>query len=841
MAVEKVVSDSPVIGEKSVMADESAPTKESFTATGEEYEQDDFMTRTGLNAKSFTRKHYGLGLVELDRKMKPRHLQMVAIGGSIGAGFFVGSGSALSKGGPATLFIDFFLVGVMVFNVVYAMGELAVMYPISGGFYTYAARFIDPSFGFAMAWNYTLQWAATLPLELTVCAITIGYWSPDISPGVWIAVFLAAIIILNMFGTLGYAEEEFWAACFKLTSISIFMIIALVLVCGGGPSSGSYDTYQGFKLWHDPGAFKNGFKGFCSVFVTAAFSFAGSELVGLAAAESRNPTASVPAAIKQVFWRICLFYIVALLFVGLLISCNDPNLLSSSSYSNSAASPFVLVGKYSGLKGLDHYMNAVILSSVLSLGIASVYGGSRTLLALAQQGFAPKIFTWVDRAGRPLPSVAFIIAFGCLAFLNLDAAGPVIFDWLLALSGLAMLVCWGSICLAHIRFRAAWKYNGHTLDEIPFKAIGGVWGSWLGLIFVVVILIAQFYVAIVAPVGESGMGTVEDFFMQYLGLPIVLAFWAGGYLWKRTRWISIEKIDIDTGRREHDWEAINAWRTELATFPWWKRLSYHNLAECRKEASMETDMNNAGPWSQADLPWDLLIDTFPFLTNQAYHALSVQLDFFRNMSTMNLSIPQDANGKKRLTAILDKASLVNDLVSSLTHSSELLIELKEMEYDEVINARRSEVSSMIDEASDNIQKVIAIQTKEVERGLGQQGAEIQEQQRRAEQERLFQQRINGVSHVQPAVLQQSHAPQQNILSEQIPGLHHASVSPARPQGYNLVPLNPVPVMVNFRHTLKLQHTPSPNQSPYKDKIAYTPKQAPQALMTLRFDECWLES
>lgn len=389
------------------------------------------------------------------------------------------------------MFIDFFLVGVMVFNVVYAMGELAVMYPISGGFYTYAARFIDPAFGFAMAWNYCLQWAATLPLELTVCAITIQYWAPDSNPGIWIAVFLIAIIILNMFGTMGYAEEEFWAACFKLTSISIFMIIALVLVCGGGPSSGSYSTYQGFKLWEDPGAFKNGFKGFCSVFVTAAFSFAGSELVGLAAAESRNPTESVPKAIKQVFWRICLFYIVALLFVGMLVSCNDENLLSSSSYSNSAASPFVLVGKYSGLKGLDHYMNAVILSSVLSLGIASVYGGSRTLLALAQQGFAPKIFTWVDRAGRPLPSVGFIIAFGCLAFLNLDAAGPVIFDWLLALSGLAMLVCWGSICLAHIRFRAAWKYNGHTLDEIPFKAIGGVYGSWVGLIFVVVILIAQ--------------------------------------------------------------------------------------------------------------------------------------------------------------------------------------------------------------------------------------------------------------------------------------------------------------------------------------------------------------
>ncbi|KAG5797562.1 hypothetical protein H9Q69_003422 [Fusarium xylarioides] len=216
-----------------------------------------------------------------------------------------------------------------------------------------------------------------------------------------------------------------------------------------------------------------------------------------------------------------------------------------------------------------------------------------------------------------------------------------------------MLVCWGSICLAHIRFRAAWKYNGHTLDEIPFKAICGVWGSWLGLIFVVVILIAQFYVAIVAPVGESGMGTVEDFFMQYLGLPIVLAFWAGGYLWKRTSWISIEKVDIDTGRREHDWEAINAWRTELATFPWWKRLrlwvSWEPDVELWIQANMDTDMNNPGPGpgprSQADLPWDSLIDTFPFLANQAHRALSIQLQFFRNMGTMNLPIPQDATAK----------------------------------------------------------------------------------------------------------------------------------------------------------------------------------------------------
>lgn len=189
---------------------------------------------------------------------------------------------------------------------VYALGELAVMYPVSGGFYTYSTRFIDPSWGFAMGWNYVFQWAIVLPLELTVCAITITYWNDSISEVVWILVFLAAITILNIFGALGYAEEEFISSVFKLCAIVIFMIIAFVLVLGGGPSDGRYNEYWGARYWYDPGAFRNGFIGFCSVFATAAFSFAGTELVGLAAAEAQNPAKSLPGAIKQVFWRITL-------------------------------------------------------------------------------------------------------------------------------------------------------------------------------------------------------------------------------------------------------------------------------------------------------------------------------------------------------------------------------------------------------------------------------------------------------------------------------------------------------------------------------------------------------
>ncbi|RDW76027.1 hypothetical protein BP5796_06848 [Coleophoma crateriformis] len=557
-------------------SDDVPPYVTNTGSHGHVYEQEklSFATRYGVTTESFKRRRDTGAEDLLNKTLKPRHLQMIAIGGSIGAGFFVGSGSALNRGGPATLLIDFAIMGVMIFNVVYALGELAVMYPVSGGFYTYSTRFIDPSWGFAMGWNYVFQWAIVLPLELVVAGLTVGYWNSDINVGVWITVFLVFIVLINVFGVLGYAEEEFWASVLKLGAIITFMLIGLILVCGGGPSNGKYSEYWGARLWYDPGAFKNGFKGVCSVFVTAAFAFSGTELVGLAAAESENPAKSLPGAIKQVFWRITLFYIVGLMFVGLLVSSTDDRLLGANPLIDVAASPFVIAAKDAGLKGYDHFINFVICISVISIGNSGVYGGSRTLCALAEQGYAPKMFAYIDKAGRPLPATIAILLFGCLGYINLSASGPVVFDWLLALSGLAALFTWGSICLAHIRFRSAWKYHGHTVDEIPFQAMFGVWGSWVGLVLIFLVLVAQFYTALY-PLGNDGkLGTAEDFFKSYLALPVVLFFWICGYMWKRAGWLRTSQIDVDSGRRVVDWNRINATKAEIAAYPLWKRIIY---------------------------------------------------------------------------------------------------------------------------------------------------------------------------------------------------------------------------------------------------------------------------
>ncbi|KAL6706837.1 Amino-acid permease inda1 [Coniothyrium glycines] len=551
------------------------PTVESDTheVTGEWRDQESFATRNGLNLQSFQRRPKGGPLVVLDKSMKTRHLHMIAIGGSIGAGFFVGSGKALNQGGPASLLLDFSIMGLMIFNVVYALGELAVMYPVSGGFYTYSTRFIDPSWGFAMGWNYVMQWAIVLPVELNVAAVTVHYWegAQTVSIAVWMTIFWIFIVVINIFGTLGYAEEEFWSSCLKLGATVVFMIIALVLVLGGGPSNGLYSEYWGARTWYDPGAFNNGFKGFCSVFVTAAFSFSGTELVGLAAAETKNPLKSLPGAIRQVFWRITLFYVLGLTFVGLLVRHDDRRLLGAAG-GGANTSPFVIAGKDAGLIGFDSFMNVVIMVSVVSIGVSGVYGGSRTLTALADQGYAPKFFTYVDRSGRPLFSVAFILLWGALCYMNLATTATTVFNWLYSLSGMAALFTWGSICLAHIRFRKAWAYHGHTLDEIPFRAAAGVYGSWLGLLIIVIVLLAQFYTSI-SPIGAVGpTGTASEFFQSYLAFFVVIAFWIAGYLWKHEGWLRTAQMDVDTGRRELDWDLINKEREEMKTWPAWKRL-----------------------------------------------------------------------------------------------------------------------------------------------------------------------------------------------------------------------------------------------------------------------------
>ncbi|CAF2001757.1 unnamed protein product [Rotaria magnacalcarata] len=504
----------------------------------------------------------------LHRTLKNRHLQMIAIGGSIGTGLFVGSGSALASGGPAALVLDFAIIGFMLFNVCMALGELAVTFPISGSFTIYGSRFLDPAWGFAMGWNYTLSWLTVMPLELTAAGIVIDYWGDTFNLGIWITIFLVILLIINLFGVRGYGEVELYMSIIKVLALIGFIILGIVLTVGGGPTH----EFLGGKYWHDPGAFADGFKGVCSVFVTAAFAFNGTELVGLAAAETENPQKTIPRATKQVFWRITLFYIVSLTLIGCLVPYTSPRLLQKSSSYDASASPFVIAMENAGIKVLPSIFNAVILCAVLSVANSSVYGASRTLCGLADVGQAPKVFAYVDRKGRPLTAVALSMLVGLVAYVNCAEVGIQVFNWLLAISGLSAFFTWGSICACHIMFRRAWKVQGHTLDELAFKAPFGIWGSVLGLLLNILCLIAQFYIAIF-PQGDRP--NADLFFQAYLAAPIILVFYVVRKVWKKTPFMTPTTVDLVTGRRFIDTaESIAEERAERMAWPWWRKMYF---------------------------------------------------------------------------------------------------------------------------------------------------------------------------------------------------------------------------------------------------------------------------
>lgn len=415
-----------------------------------------------------------------------------------------------------------------------------------------------------------MQWLVVLPLEIVAATLTIQYWNESINPNAWVAIFLFVIIGINLFGVKGYGEAEFVFSIIKVVAVVGFIILGIILDVGGGPNG----EYIGGRNWRDPGAFNHGFKGVCSVFVTAAFAFAGTELVGLAAAETENPRKSLPTAVKQVFWRIFLFYLVSLTLVGLLVPYTDDRLLNSASSADAKASPFVISIKNAGISGLPSVMNAVILIAVLSVGNSSIYGSSRTLAALADQGQAPKILGYIDRKGRPIVSIAIASALGFLAFLAGSSKQTEAFNWMLALSGLSSIFTWGSICLAHIRFRKGWKVQGHTLDELAFKSQAGLIGSWIGFLLNCLVLVAQFWTGF-APIGYASMTSselVQNFFEVYLAAPVVIMFYVVYKVWKRTPFIRSHNMDLHTGIRELNIaELVAEERAERAHWPAWKK------------------------------------------------------------------------------------------------------------------------------------------------------------------------------------------------------------------------------------------------------------------------------
>lgn len=494
-------------------------------------------------------------LPDLQRRLKSRHLQMIAIGGTIGTGLFIGSGTAISYAGPVGALIAYIFVGSIVFSVMTALGEVATFLPIAGAFASYATRLVDPSLGFAMGWIYWFSWASTFALELTATGLIIQYWDKSVPIAIFIAVFLVVIVLLNLLPVSFFGETEFWLSSIKVLTVIGFMIFAICMNAGVGD-----EGYIGFRYWVDPGPFNNyliedkpalaKFIGFWAVLIKAGFSYQGTELVGIAAGETQNPRKTIPSAIRKAFFRIIFFFIFTIFFIGIVVPSNDDRLTASdgsgADANNANASPFVIAAKRAGVNVLPSIINAVLLTVVLSAANSNVYSGSRILVGLAHEGFAPRFFVKTTKWGVPYWSVLFTSLFGLLGFLNVSNAGSTVFEWLMQIAGLAGFITWSSLNICHLAFMRALKARGISRDILPYKAFCQPYFSYYGLFFNCLIIITQGFTAFVPNF------SITDFFIDYLSLILFTLLYVGHKIIVRPAFVKPLEADIDTGRVELD-------------------------------------------------------------------------------------------------------------------------------------------------------------------------------------------------------------------------------------------------------------------------------------------------
>ncbi|KAF2761959.1 amino acid permease [Pseudovirgaria hyperparasitica] len=486
---------------------------------------------------------------ELKRQLKSRHLQMIAIGGTIGTGLFIGSGSALATAGPIGSLIAYVFVGTIVYSVMVSLGEMTTYIPVSGAFTAYASRFVDPTLAFAMGFIYWFSWAITYALELSVAGYIIQYWDPSLNIGIWIGVFWVLFTSINFLPVSFYGELEFWFASIKVVTIIGFMIFAICVDAGVGKQ-----PYLGFHNWLHPGPFVPylitgndslaKFVGFWAVLIKAGFAYQGTELLAIAAGETKNPRKEVPSAVRKTFFRILFLFCLTIFFIGLLVPSDNDALLSDA--SDASASPLVIAANLAGIAVLPSIINAVLLTAVLSAANSNVYSGSRILLGLAKENLAPSFFARTTRRGGvPVLAVCATAVFGLLGFLNLSASGGNVFNWLLNITAVAGFIVWACIGVCHLRFMDALKARGQSRDTLPYKAPLQPYLTWYGLFFNVLIILTQGFTAFIP-------FSVTDFFVAYVSLLLFVALWVGHKLVCRTAFVRAAEADLDSGRREID-------------------------------------------------------------------------------------------------------------------------------------------------------------------------------------------------------------------------------------------------------------------------------------------------
>lgn len=468
----------------------------------------------------------------LKRNLDSRLLNMIAIGGSIDTGIFLASGNALSIAGPGGTLLAYFITGILVYFLMMSLGEMAAFMPTTGSFYFYAAKFVDPALGYALGWNYWYNWAITVASEISAASLIMNFWFPDSQPVIWSTLFLSLFIACNAFSARGFAEVEYWFSIIKVTTIVVFIFAGMAMIAGL-----TQHQSVGFKNWTIGDApFHGGGLAVFSAFIIAGFSFQGTELIGIAAGEAKSPQTAIPRAIKQVFWRILLFFLSSILIISLLIPYTLPHLAEA----NVGVSPFTYVFEELGIAFAASLVNAIILTAILSAGNSGMYAATRMLWFLARKGHVPSLFAKINKRGIPIYALGATTAVASIAFLSSSFGSGKVYFWLLSASSLSGFIAWVGIAVSHYRFRKAYVQQGLDMSKLPYVAKGYPYVPLIAMLLCIVIIAGHQYTAFI----ENDIDWYE-ILISYIGIPIFMALWLGYKFFNKTKIVNLLECDFE--------------------------------------------------------------------------------------------------------------------------------------------------------------------------------------------------------------------------------------------------------------------------------------------------------
>ncbi|MGX9923002.1 amino acid permease [Streptomyces sp. NPDC002248] len=412
---------------------------------------------------------------DLGNGLKQRHLSMIALGGVIGAGLFVGSGAGIASAGPSIV-LAYALSGALVMLVMRMLGEMSAAHPASGSFSVHAERAIGPWAGFTAGWMFWMLLCVGVAAEAIGAASIMTGWFPGSPDWLWVALFMVLFCATNLSAVGNFGEFEFWFSALKVAAIGAFLVLAVLAIAGVLPGS---DTPGARHLTGEGGFFPHGADGLVTGLLASVFAYGGLETVTIAAAESEHPARGVAKAVRTAMWRIAVFYVGSMAVIVTLVSWRDPEV--------STKGPYVAVLDNLGIPAAGQVMNVVILAALLSAMNANIYGSSRMAYSLVARGQGPRFLRRLSRGGVPRPAVVASSAFGFLAVLLSYWWPDTVFSWLLNMVGAAVLVVWGFIAAAQLRTRR--RLEREAPERLLVRMWGFPWLTWVALAAMVAVLL----------------------------------------------------------------------------------------------------------------------------------------------------------------------------------------------------------------------------------------------------------------------------------------------------------------------------------------------------------------